>query len=229
MTGPVLGASEVVVRFGSTTAVAGVDLEVDGGESVAIVGPSGSGKSSLMHCLAGLIAPTSGAVHLAGVDLGPCSPDQRAAVRRTSVGFVFQFADLVPELSLVDNVALACELVGSSRRNALREAGSALDHLGVGSLAGRRPGQVSGGERQRAAVARALVHRPKVVFADEPTGALDTENGTRVMDQLLEAASEAGAAVVVVTHDPAIARRCGRSLAMRDGHVEHAAATASAG
>jgi len=228
MTGWVLAASEVVVRFGATTAVAGVDLEVAARESVAIVGPSGSGKSSLMHCLAGLIVPTSGTVHLAGVDLGPRGPEQRAAVRRTSVGFVFQFADLVPELSLLDNVALACELVGSSRRHALRDAGSALDRLGVGSLATRRPGQVSGGERQRAAVARALVHRPKVVFADEPTGALDTENGTRVMDQLLEAASEAGAAVVVVTHDRAIARRCRRTLAMRDGRVEDTAASALA-
>lgn len=228
MTGRVLAASEVVVRFGTTTAVAGVDLEVAAGESVAIVGPSGSGKSSLMHCLAGLIAPTTGTVHLAGVDLGPCSAEQRAAVRRSSVGFVFQFADLVPELSLLDNVALARELVGSTRREAVHHASAALDRLGVGPLAARRPGQVSGGERQRAAVARALVHRPKVVFADEPTGALDTENGTRVMDQLLEAASEAGAAVVVVTHDPAVAHRCGRSSAMRDGWLEHLARQAPA-
>lgn len=227
MSGRVLAASDVMVRFGATTAVTGVDLEVAPRESVAIVGPSGSGKSSLMHCLAGLIVPTSGTVHLAGVDLGRCGPEQRAALRRTSVGFVFQFADLVPELSLLDNVALACELVGSSRQRAVEEAGSALDRLGVGPLAARRPGQVSGGERQRAAVARALVHRPKVVFADEPTGALDTENGTRVMDQLLEAASEAGAAVVVVTHDPAVARRCARRLEMRDGRVDGTVAVAA--
>jgi putative ABC transport system ATP-binding protein len=227
MTGPVLAGSEVVVRFGATTAVAGVDLEVAAHESVAVVGPSGSGKSSLMHCLAGLIVPASGTVQLAGSDLGPCSAEQRAAIRRTSVGFVFQFADLVPELSLLDNVALACELVGSSRREAVRSAASGLDRLGVGALADRRPGQVSGGERQRAAVARALVHRPAVVFADEPTGALDTENGRRVMDQLLAAASDAAAAVVVVTHDPAVAGRCSRRLVMRDGRLDEAAAATS--
>jgi putative ABC transport system ATP-binding protein len=180
-----------------------------------------------MHCLAGLIVPTSGTVHLAGVDLGPCDAEQRAAVRRTSVGFVFQFADLVPELSLLDNVALASELNGTSRGGAVQRATSALDRLGIGSLAARRPAQVSGGERQRAAVARALVHLPKVVFADEPTGALDTENGTLVMDQLLDAATAAGSAVVVVTHDPAVAHRCGRRLTMRDGRIEGAATPAT--
>jgi putative ABC transport system ATP-binding protein len=149
MTTQVLVGPGVVVRFGATTAVAGVDLEVSAGESVAIVGPSGSGKSSLMHCLAGLIVPTSGMVRLAGVDLGTCASEPRAALRRTNVGFVFQFADLVPELSLRDNVALPCELIGVSRREAQRQACAALERLGIGPLAARRPGQVSGGERQR--------------------------------------------------------------------------------
>lgn len=229
MTDCVLAASGVVVRFGETTAVAGVDLAVDAGESVAIVGPSGSGKSTLMHCLAGLIVPSAGTVRLGDVDLGARSVEQRAAVRRRSVGFVFQFADLVPELSLLDNVALACELVDVGRRDAVRRAAEVLDQLGVGHLGSRRPGQVSGGERQRAAVGRALVHRPSVVFADEPTGALDTDNGAMVMDQLLAASSSAGAAVVVVTHDPAVASRCGRALTMQDGRLaaEFAGASAS--
>ncbi len=228
MSDQVLTAFGLVVRFGATTAVAGVGLEVCPGESVAIVGPSGSGKSSLMHSLAGLIVPSAGTVHLAGTELGACSPEQRAEVRRSAVGFVFQFADLVPELSLIDNVALACELIGASRRDAWRRAGDKLDQLGIGGLASRRPGQVSGGERQRAAVGRALVHRPKVVFADEPTGALDTENGALVMDQLLAAASDAGAAVVVVTHDPAVAGRCSRALTMRDGRLDPSLAASSA-
>ncbi|MEO6627983.1 MAG: ABC transporter ATP-binding protein [Aquihabitans sp.] len=222
MTAQVLAAVGLVVRFGATTAVAGVDLDVMSGESVAIVGPSGSGKSSLMHCLAGLIVPAEGSVHLGRHDLGACNAEQRAEVRRNDVGFVFQFADLVPELSLLDNVALACELVGASRRDAVRRASEELERLGVGGLMSRRPGQVSGGERQRAAVGRALVHRPKVVFADEPTGALDTDNGVLVMDQLLGAASDAGAAVVVVTHDQSVAGRCSRALTMRDGHLEAA-------
>lgn len=219
MSDRVLTATGVVVRFGETTAVAGVGLEVGAGESVAVVGPSGSGKSTLMHCLAGLIVPSGGTVRLDGVELGVCTAEQRAAVRRRSVGFVFQFANLVPELSLLDNVALACELVDVGRREAIRRAAEVLDQLGVGPLASRRPGQVSGGERQRAAVGRALVHRPRVVFADEPTGALDTDNGALVMDQLLASASDAGAAVVVVTHDRTVAGRCGRLLTMVDGQV----------
>jgi putative ABC transport system ATP-binding protein len=219
MTAPALVAASVVARFATTVAVDRVDLTVNHGESVAVVGPSGSGKSTLMHCLAGLIVPSAGSVHLAGTDLTTLSVEGRAAVRRRHVGFVFQFADLVPELTLVDNVALACELVDVGRRQALREANEALERLGIADLAARRPGQVSGVERQRAAVCRALVHRPDVVFADEPTGALDTVNGSLVMDQLLAAASEAGAAVVVVTHDPSVARRCGGTLTMLDGRL----------
>lgn len=219
MTRRLLAAEGVVVRYGATTALAGVDLVIRSEESVSIVGPSGSGKSSLMHCLAGLVVPSEGTVRFGGVDLGACSAEQRATVRRQHVGFVFQFADLVPELSLLDNVALPCELLGAGRRKATQRAAVALDQLGIGDLASRRPGQVSGGERQRAAVGRALVHRPQVVFADEPTGALDTENGALVMDQLLAAAADAGAAVVVVTHDLAVARRCDHTLTMRDGRL----------
>jgi putative ABC transport system ATP-binding protein len=214
---------EVAVRYDEHAAVDGVDLEVDAEESVAIVGPSGSGKSSLMHCLAGLIAPDRGSVRLCEVDLGRCSAEQRAAIRRRHVGFVFQFADLVPELTLVDNVALPCELNGIDRRSSVGRAHEALDRLGIGALAHRRPAQVSGGERQRAAVCRAVVHRPHVVFADEPTGALDSENGAQVMDELLAVTRSVGAALVVVTHDPSVAGRCDRTLAMRDGRIDHGA------
>ena len=223
----VASATGLTVQIGSTTAVGGVDFDLDAGETVAIVGPSGSGKSSLMHGLAGLIVPSSGTVHLAGVDLGRCDAEERAAVRRTHVGFVFQFADLVPELSLGDNVALACELVGGRRSEARRRALEALDRLGIAHLERRRPSQVSGGERQRAAVARALVHRPSVVFADEPTGALDTGNGALVMDQLLDVAADAGAALVVVTHDASVAGRCGRVLIMSDGRLDAPSAAAA--
>lgn len=209
----------LVLRYGETLALDGVDLAIQGGEVLAVEGPSGSGKSSLMHCLAGLLRPTDGGVWFEGRCMSALGTDDRAAVRRRSFGFVFQFADLVPELSLIDNVALALELQGAGRRSAREAAQVMLDRLELGEVGGRRPAQVSGGQRQRAAVARAVVHRPAVVFADEPTGALDSATGALVLEELLGLAAEEGSAVILVTHDPRVAERCGRRVAVLDGRL----------
>jgi putative ABC transport system ATP-binding protein len=188
-------------------------------EVLAIVGSSGAGKSSLLHCLAGLLAPTSGSIHLGNAEITKLDGEARATLRRREFGFVFQFADLVPELTLQDNVALPLILNGMSGRVAGSAAAESMKELGLGDLLGRRPSQVSGGEAQRAAVARALIHNPSVVFADEPTGALDQRNGQHVLQLLLERARDQQCSVVVVTHDMDVATRADRVITMRDGRV----------
>lgn len=197
-----------------------VSISIGRGEVVAIVGPSGSGKSTLLACLSGVLVPTSGTVALAGVALEGLSAVERAEVRLRTVGFVFQFSELVPELSLVDNVSLPLWLGGRARAAARRDAYQVLSTLGIAAaVADRRPSSVSGGEMQRAAVARALVHDPQVVFADEPTGALDSVTAAAVMHEILDAAAQRAAAVVVVTHDERVAGRADRVLEMRDGRL----------
>ena len=216
---PLLTASGVSRSFGPTPALLDASLTLFPGEIVAVMGPSGSGKSTLLHCLAGVVRPDEGRIEYDGTDLTTASDTELSALRRTEFGFLFQFGQLVPELSCLENVALPLRLDGESRRRAERTAAHWLDRLGVGDLAAKTPGECSGGEGQRVAVARALVTRPRVVFADEPTGALDSLNGERVIRLLTDAARESGAAVVVVTHEARVAAYADREVVVRDGRT----------
>ncbi|GII67142.1 ABC transporter ATP-binding protein [Sphaerisporangium krabiense] len=215
--------------FGTATALAGVDLAIGRGEAVAVMGPSGSGKSTLLHCLAGITKPDSGEVHLLGERIDALGERRRSALRRTRFGFVFQFGQLLPELPADENVALPLMLGGTARAQAVRQARSWFGPLGLAGLEGRRPGELSGGQAQRVAIARALVTRPAVVFADEPTGALDQATGQDTMRLLVEAAKHNDACLVVVTHDPAVAAWCDRVAEVRDGLIVPSYAAHAAG
>jgi len=205
--------------FGQTPALEDASVQVEAGEIVAVMGPSGSGKSTLLHCLAGIVRPDAGRVVFAGQDVTAMSDGDRSNLRLREFGFVFQFGQLVPELPCVENVALPLRLEGVRRREAERRALEWLERLEVRDVAGHRPGEVSGGEGQRVAVARALVSEPRVLFADEPTGALDSLNGERVMQLLTAAAHEADVAVVLVTHEPRVAAYSDREIVVRDGRT----------
>lgn len=214
-----LRCERITVTFGSTTALDGVSVRIEPGESVSIMGASGSGKSTLLQCLAGLRAPNSGGVWFDCQALHEMSEKQRSQIRLRDFGFVFQFGELVPELSLLENVALPVWMGGTTRSDANRQASEALDRFGILELADRRPSDVSGGEQQRAAVARALAHRPKVVFADEPTGALDSVNAQTVLEALTDQAKAQSSAVVMVTHEARLASFCDREIVLKDGGV----------
>ncbi|WP_327288994.1 ABC transporter ATP-binding protein [Streptomyces sp. NBC_01198] len=214
---PLLVATDLHKTYGPTPALDGAELTVRPGEVVAVMGPSGSGKSTLLHCLAGIVTPDSGEVHYRGRQLSAMSDGERSALRRADFGFVFQFGQLVPELTCLENVAMPMRLDGRKRKEAEALAATWLERLEVADIAGKRPGEVSGGQGQRVAVARALVGSPRVVFADEPTGALDSLNGERVMRLLTEAAHDTGAAVVLVTHEPRVAAYSDREIVVRDG------------
>ncbi|WP_041834085.1 ABC transporter ATP-binding protein [Actinoplanes sp. N902-109] len=214
---PLLEAVGLHKAYGPTVALAGADLIVHAGEILSVMGPSGSGKSTLLHCAAGLTAPDAGAVLYEGRDLSRASDAERSALRRRAFGFVFQFGQLVPELSALENVALPLRLDGVSRRRAEARALACLDRLQVADKRAGLPGELSGGQQQRVAVARALVTEPRVVFADEPTGALDSVAGERVMTLLTGAARESGTAVVLVTHDVRVAAYADRGITVRDG------------
>jgi putative ABC transport system ATP-binding protein len=216
---PLLVAEELRKSFGLTPALDGAGMSVWAGEVIAIMGPSGSGKSTLMHCLAGIIAPDSGAVTYRGQDVLAMSDAARSDLRRTDFGFVFQFGQLVPELTCLENVAMPLRLGGVKRRSAEAQALEWLEKLGVAELAGKRPGETSGGQGQRVAIARALVTGPSVIFADEPTGSLDTLTSERVMTLLITAAKETDAAIVLVTHDPRVASYSDREVMVRDGRA----------
>lgn len=219
MTEPLLSATDLHLSFGTTTALAGASVTVQPGEVLALLGPSGSGKSTLLHCLAGILRPDAGEVRFCGTRIDDQGDEARSRLRASSFGFVFQFGSLVPELSAVENVALPLRLAGVKRRPAEDRARVWLDRLDVAGVGGKRPGQMSGGQGQRVAVARALVGNPRVVFADEPTGALDTLNGDLVMEELLGAAREQGASVVVVTHEARVAAYADREVVLRDGRL----------
>jgi putative ABC transport system ATP-binding protein len=220
MTGTtILRAQDVHKAFGPTPALQGASLEVAAGEILAVMGPSGSGKSTLMHCLAGIFTPDSGAVFFGERRLDQLGEARRTELRRTAFGFVFQFGQLVPELSAVDNVALPLLLNRSGRREAYERARRWFPRLGLDGLAGRRVGELSGGEAQRVAIARALVTRPAIVFADEPTGSLDSLTGEHVMDLLANTAREEGTTVLLVTHDARVAACADREVMVRDGRV----------
>lgn len=205
--------------LGDTPVLRDVSLEFEAGRSVAIVGKSGAGKTSLLHCLSGLRSPSSGTVTLADNDVYALSEFQRADLRLRNCGFVFQRADLVSELTLLENIALPLEFQGRRRREAMLRAEELVVTLGLEECAGRRPDRVSGGQRQRAAVGRALASYPRVVFADEPTGALDSENAEAVLTLLLQHSCTAGATLIMVTHDESSAARCDRVIRMRDGRI----------
>jgi len=222
MSDPMLRLSGVVRehRQGDSVvhALRGVDLAVHPGELVAVMGPSGSGKSTLLHVAGGLDTPTSGAVVVEGRDLAALSPAQVAAVRRRSIGYVFQDLNLLPSLTALENVSLPLELDGTRGGLARRAARDALDEVGVGHLAGRFPDDMSGGQQQRVAIARALVGPRRLLLADEPTGALDSTTGEEVL-RVLRARCEAGAAGVLVTHEARHAAWADRVVFLRDGVV----------
>jgi putative ABC transport system ATP-binding protein len=204
-------------RFGPTVALDGASVEVVAGEIVAFMDPSGSGKSTLLHCLAGILKPDEGEVRYRGSRIDALSDDVRSRLRRDDFGFVFQFGQLVPELSAMENVTLPLRLGGVGRRQAEVRAWEWLERLEVNDVAGKRPGELSGGQSQRVAVARALITGPRVVFADEPTGSLDSLNGELVMTLLVDTARKQGATVVLVTHEPRVAAFADREVIVRDG------------
>jgi putative ABC transport system ATP-binding protein len=212
-------ARGVVLSFGPTPALRGADLTVAAGEVLAVMGPSGSGKSTLLHCLAGILVPEAGEVLYAGRRIDALGEAERSALRRDRFGFVFQFGQLVPELTAEENVALPLLLGGARRPAALRSARAWFARLGLEGLERRRPGELSGGQAQRVALARGLVTGPEVLFADEPTGSLDSLNGERVIDQLVGAARDQGTTVVLVTHEPRVAAYADREVVVRDGRV----------
>ena len=202
---------------GTLAILSDVSLAIGRGETVAIMGASGAGKSTLLALLAGLDEPTSGTVRLAGRDITGLDEDGRAAVRARHVGFVFQAFHLVPSLNALENVMLPLELAG--RVDARAAARGVLERVGLRERVGHYPRQLSGGEQQRVAIARAFVMRPDVLFADEPTGNLDAATGGRIMDLLFELNATEGATLVLVTHDPALAGRCGRIVRLDAGRV----------
>jgi putative ABC transport system ATP-binding protein len=192
---------------------------VAAGEIVAVMGPSGSGKSTLLHSLAGILVPDGGEVHFDGRRIDTQSETERSALRRDRFGFVFQFGQLVPELSAEENVALPLLLCGIRRAEALSRAQAWFERLGLDGLQRRRSGELSGGQAQRVALARGLVAEPQVLFADEPTGALDSLTGEQVMDLLSSSARQQGTTVILVTHEPRVAAYADREVVVRDGTV----------
>lgn len=214
-----LDARQVTVRYGETQALDAVDLRLAAGSRTAVMGPSGSGKSTLVHALAGVIRPDAGEIWFDGVRVDTADEATRSRTRLARMGLVLQFGDLVPELTLVENVMLPLQVLGTRARPARARALEVLDLLGIADLADRRTGAVSGGQVQRASVARALVHEPAVVLADEPTGALDSLTAELVLDAMVSATRAVGAALVVVTHDHLVASHLDDLVVVRDGRV----------
>ena len=217
--GHMLRAVNIKKSFGLTPALQGADLDVAAGEVLAIMGPSGSGKSTLLHCLAGIFKPDSGEVWFDGQRLDGLSEEERTRLRRTAFGFVFQFGQLIPELTALDNIAMPLLLNNVSRKQAYAQAENWLKRLGLEKIGSHRSGELSGGQAQRVALARALAIQPKVLFADEPTGALDSLTGEQVMDLMVDIAKEDGTTLVIVTHDPRVASYADHRVMVRDGKV----------
>ena len=220
----VLSARALTKSYGSTHALAGVGVDVHRGESLAVMGASGSGKTTLLHVLAGVVSPDTGTVSFRPasadpVDVTGLSESARSRLRRERFGFVFQQGLLIPELTAIENVALSLMLNGTKRAAAMTHAAGWLQSLGLAGMEDRRIGELSGGQAQRVAIARAQVTGAELIFADEPTGALDSRTSTEVMDALLWSTTGQGRTLVVVTHDPQVAARCSRTLSMRDGAI----------
>jgi putative ABC transport system ATP-binding protein len=216
----VLDGRGIVKSYGRTPALRGVTLEVSEGEIVAVTGRSGCGKSTLLHCLAGIVRADAGEVSYRGQRIDTRSEAARSRLRRTEFGVLFQFGQLVADLTAAENVALPLLLGGRSRREARTAALTWLDRLGVADLADQRPGQMSGGQQQRCAVARALVTEPRVLFADEPTGALDSLTGEQVFGHVVRLARDQGTTVLLATHDSRVAAYADREVVLRDGVVD---------
>jgi putative ABC transport system ATP-binding protein len=217
--GPIIQARDLTHSYGRSPALRGISLDVARGEIVAVSGPSGSGKSTLLLCLAGILEPDSGEVAFRGRRIDGDSEAVRSRRRRREFGVLFQFGQLVPELTAAENVALPLLLAGVRRRAAEATAREWLDRFGVADLAAQRPTEMSGGQSQRVAVARALVAGPEILFADEPTGALDSLAGENVLHQLTQVAAECGTTVLLVTHDARVAAYATREIVVRDGHL----------
>jgi putative ABC transport system ATP-binding protein len=216
----ILVANSVAKSYGANPAVRDVSFAVAPGEIVAVTGPSGCGKSTLLHCLASILRADSGEVLYRGEPINGWPEARRSVLRRTEFGVLFQFGQLVAELPAVENVALPLLLSGARRRNATAAAADWLARLGVGELAGSLPGEMSGGEQQRVALARALVTEPRVLFADEPTGALDSLAGEMVLGNMVRVARQQRTTVLLVTHDPVVAAYADREVVLRDGRVD---------
>lgn len=217
----VMNARNVTLTFGEKDArveiLRGIDLSVGNGETVALLGPSGSGKSSLMAVLAGLERATGGDIEIAGADFGKLDEDGLALARRGRIGIILQAFHLLPTMTALENVAVPLELAGMEAP--FERARAELSLVGLAERTGHYPAQLSGGEQQRVAIARALAPRPQILFADEPTGNLDAKTGAAIMDLLFARQTDTGATLFIITHDPALAARCGRIVEMQDGRI----------
>ena len=219
----VIRARNVTLSFGEgagkTDVLKGIDLDVADGETIALLGPSGSGKSSLMAVLSGLERVTGGTVEVAGTDFGALNEDDLAKARRGQIGIVLQSFHLLPTMTALENVAVPLELAGDNG-GAFDKARSELEAVGLGHRLAHYPAQLSGGEQQRVAIARAVAPGPKIIFADEPTGNLDGKTGGAIIDLLFARQKATGATLIIITHDPSLAERCGRILEMHDGRID---------
>ena len=223
MTTPIIALSNVHLSLesnaGTIEILKNISLNVSTGESLALIGPSGSGKSSLLMLLGGLERASSGSVRVAGTELSDLNEDQLAFLRRDQMGIVFQSFHLIPTMSALENVATPLELAGVT--DAFKKARGALDTVGLTHRQDHFPGQLSGGEQQRVALARAVVAQPKILLADEPTGNLDGINGIAIMDLLFSLRDQFGSTLILVTHDPVLANRCNRIIRLHDGEIDH--------
>jgi len=229
----IMRARGLEMSFGQTRALRGVDLDLLAGEVLAVTGPSGSGKSTLLHVMAGVLVPDAGRVDYHGgdttQDIAALDEAARSRLRLKEFGFIFQFGQLLPDLSALDNVTIPLLLAGTPRRRALAQARETLGELGLSEHLDKRPTQLSGGQAQRAAVARALVTNPRLLFADEPTGSLDSLAAERTMEVLLNSVRSRGAGLVIITHDARVAAYADREVTVRDGRIGPGATHAAAG